>query len=43
MTQHLLQEDYEEDRKTMRQLATVIGAFIVATAILAVTVGVIMG
>ena len=43
MTQHLLQQDAEEDRKTMRQLATVIGGFIVATAILAVSVGLIMG
>jgi hypothetical protein len=43
MTQHLLQQDAEEDRKTMRQLATVIGGFIVATAILAVSVGMIMG
>jgi len=43
MTQHLLQEQTEEDRRTMRQLATVIGGFIVATAIMAVTVGIIMG
>jgi hypothetical protein len=43
MTQHLLEEDTVEDQRTMRQLATVIGAFIVFTVILAVTVGTIMG
>jgi len=43
MTQHLLQEQTEEDRRIMRQLAYVVGGFIVATAIMAVTVGMIMG
>jgi hypothetical protein len=43
MTQHQLQEHTEEDRRIMRQLAIVVGGFIVATAIMAVTVGVIMG
>jgi hypothetical protein len=43
MTQHQLAEHTEEDRRTMRRLATVIGGFLVATAIMAVTVGLIMG
>jgi uncharacterized membrane protein len=43
MTQHLSPEDTAADRRAMRQLATVIGIFFVATAILALTVGLIMG
>ena len=43
MTQHLLQEHTDEDQQTMRRLATVIGAFIVATIVLALSVGVVMG
>jgi hypothetical protein len=43
MTQHLLREDELEDRTTLRRLASVIGAFIVATAVLAIAVGVLMG
>lgn len=43
MTQHLLQEDTQEDQRTMRRLATVIGGFIVFTAVLALAVGLIMG
>jgi hypothetical protein len=43
MTQHILQEHTDEDRHTMRQLGMVIGAFVVATAILAITVGILMG
>lgn len=43
MTQHLLPEDTHEDQRTMRRLATVIGCFILATAILAIVVGVAMG
>ncbi len=43
MTQHLLQRDTDEDRRTMRRLGTVIGLFILATAILAVSVGIAMG
>jgi hypothetical protein len=42
MTQHLLPEDAAADRTAMRRLATVIGCFIVATAIMALTVGLIM-
>jgi hypothetical protein len=43
MTQHLLPEHEIEDRTAMRRLFTVIGCFVVATAVLAVTVGLIMG
>jgi hypothetical protein len=43
MTQHLLPEHAEEDRRTMRRLGLVIGGFLVATAIMALTVGLIMG
>jgi hypothetical protein len=43
MTQHILQEDTHEDQQTMRRLATVIGGFIVATAVMAVVVGLVMG
>lgn len=43
MTQHLLEEHTLEDQRTMRRLATVIGGFIVATAVLALAVGLTMG
>ena len=43
MTQHLLNHDIEEDQRTMRRLGTVIGAFVIATAILAIAVGAVMG
>ena len=43
MTQHLIPEDTAEDQRTMRRLALVIGSFIVATAVLAVAVGAVMG
>jgi len=43
VTQHQLQEHNEEDRRIMRHLAYVVGGFIIATAIMAVTVGMIMG
>jgi len=43
MTQHLLKEQTEDDRQIMRRLFTVIGCFMVATAIMAVAVAVIMG
>jgi len=43
MTQHILEEDTRADQLTMRRLAAVIGGFIVATAIMALTVGLIMG
>ena len=43
MTQHLSPEDTAADRRAMRQLATVVGIFFVATAVMAVVVGLIMG
>jgi hypothetical protein len=43
MTQHVLPEQTLEDQRTMRRLATVIGAFIAGTAIMAITVAIVMG
>ena len=43
MTQHILHEHTEEDRRTMRRLAIVIGGFVAATCIMAVTVALTMG
>ena len=43
MTQHLLHEHELEDQRTLRRLGTVIGGFIVATAVMAIAVGAIMG
>jgi hypothetical protein len=43
MTQHALKEHEIEDRTAMRRLAAVIGCFAIATAVLAVAVGMIMG
>ena len=43
MTQHLLQEHEIEDRTAMRRLAAHIGCFAIATAVLAIAVGLIRG
>jgi len=43
MTQHILQEHAEEDKQIMRRLFTVVGAFIVATAVMGITVAAIFG
>lgn len=43
MTQHYLEEDTLADTQAMRRLAAVIGGFILATAILALAVGLTMG
>lgn len=43
MTQHILQQDTLEDQQTVRRLATVIGCFIAATAVMAVTIAALMG
>ena len=43
MTQHYLEEDTLADKRAMRQLATVIGCFVVATAVLGLVVGFTMG
>jgi hypothetical protein len=43
MTQHILEEDTLADKQAMRRLFSVIGGFVVATAILALAVGFTMG
>jgi hypothetical protein len=43
MTQHLSPEDTAADKHALRQLAIVIGCFAVATALLAIAVGMAMG
>jgi hypothetical protein len=43
MTQHLQPEHTAEDQAIMRRLGIVIGCFIAATAVMALTVGLIMG
>ncbi len=42
MTQHVLPQDTLEDQKTMRRLFTVIGGFVAATALMAITIGIVM-
>jgi len=43
MKQQTLQDDSLEDQKTLRRLGAVIGLFCLATATMAVVIGVIMG
>lgn len=43
MTQHLSPEDTAADKRAMRQLAMVIGCFALATAVLAIAVGMTVG
>ncbi len=43
MTQHLMHEQELEDQRTLRRLGAVIAGFVVATAVMAVAVGAIMG
>ncbi len=43
MTQHLLEEDTLADKQAMQRLASVIGAFLVATILLGLAVGFTMG
>ncbi|MEP4147129.1 MAG: hypothetical protein ABJL54_07890 [Halioglobus sp.] len=43
MTQHILEEDTVADKKAMQSLFSVIGAFAVATAVLAIAVGMAVG
>jgi len=43
MTQHFLEEHTREDQRAMRNLATVVGVFMVATAVLAITIAAIAG
>ena len=43
MTQHILPEDTQEDIQIMRRLGIVIGGFVVATIVMATTIGIILG
>ena len=43
MTQHLLPEHELEDHQTLRRLGIVIGCFVAATAVMAITVGIVLG
>ncbi|GEM_PF-1732534 len=43
MTQHLLEEDTQEDIKTLKRLGAVVGGFLLATALMALAVGITMG
>lgn len=42
MTQHLIEEQNLEDKRTMRRLAAVVGGFVVFTAVMALSVGLAM-
>ena len=43
MTQHILEEDTEEDARIMKRLDKEIGGFFLSTVLLALSVGLIMG
>jgi Na+/H+-dicarboxylate symporter len=43
MTQHVMPQDTLEDQRTLRRLALVTSVFIVATATMAVVIGLVMG
>ncbi len=43
MTQHVMQEDTLEDQRIMRRLFTVIGCFMAATAVMALTIAAVAG
>jgi Na+/H+-dicarboxylate symporter len=43
MTTHYLPQDTLEDRRTLRRLGLVIACFMLATAALAVTIGIVAG
>jgi hypothetical protein len=43
MTQHLLQEQTEDDKQIMRRLFMVVGGFMLATVVMAVAITAIMG
>lgn len=43
MTQHTLQEQTDEDQRTLRRLSLVVGAFMLATVVLAVGVTLVVG
>ena len=43
MTQHILEEHATQDALIMKRLGLVVGGFMLATAVLAITIGAIMG
>jgi type IV secretory pathway component VirB8 len=43
MTQHFYEEHTREDQRAMRSLALVVGIFMAATAVMAVTIAVVLG
>ncbi|GAB3324018.1 hypothetical protein [Haliea atlantica] len=43
MTQHMRPEDTREDERTLKRLAAVTAGFLVATAVMAVVIGLVMG
>ena len=43
MTQHTLQEHFEDDKRIMRRLFIVVGGFVIASAIMAITITAIFG
>jgi hypothetical protein len=43
MTHHMLQDDVIQDQKTLRRLGLVVGLFSVATAAMALVIGVVLG
>jgi hypothetical protein len=42
MTQHLLEEQTDQDKQIMRRLITVVGFFMLATVLMAIAIPVIM-
>jgi predicted PurR-regulated permease PerM len=43
MTQHLLEKDTQEDIQTLKRLGKIVGGFLLATALLALAVGLAVG
>lgn len=43
MTQHILEEHTTQDTQIMRRLGLVVSGFMIATVVMAITVGAIMG
>ena len=42
MTQHLLEEETDQDKQIMRRLFTVVGVFMLATVVMAIAITAIM-
>jgi len=43
MANNILQQDAVEDQKTLRRLGAIVGLFILATAAMALVIGVVLG